>query len=172
MTEQDGVKAGKILKPYGFSGEVTMVLYPESGMTIKEGIPLFIELDGQRVPFFIESCQFIPGGQAMIHFEFVQTMEDARKIAGCIVYLEPGIPCTTGNREEELAQLVGYDVYDRTLGFLGMINGFVPQYMNPVWLIDCKGSELMVPATRSYIRKIDRRNRELYLELPDGITRL
>lgn len=172
MTEQGGVKAGKILKPYGFRGEVTMVLYPESGMTIKEGIPLFIELDGQRVPFFIESCQFFPGGQIIIRFEFIQTLEDARRITGCFVYLEPGISCTTGNGEEELAHLVGYDVYDRALGFLGMISGFVPQHMNPVWLIDCKGSELMVPATKNYIRKIDRRNRQLHLDLPDGITRL
>ena len=51
MPVQGGVKAGKISKPYGLHGELNMILDPEAGKQIETNNPLFINIDGQRVPF-------------------------------------------------------------------------------------------------------------------------
>ena len=89
MLVPDGAKAGKISKPYGLRGEVHIILEPEAGNYIEPDYPLFIDLDGQRVPFFVEEVELVSADQAIIKFEFVQSLEEARTISGCKLYFDP-----------------------------------------------------------------------------------
>ncbi len=66
MAEPGGIKAGKISKPYGLQGEVHIILIPSTAKFIEPGTPLFIDLDGQRVPFFMESVDLVSDEQAIV----------------------------------------------------------------------------------------------------------
>ncbi len=44
--------------------------------------------------------------------------------------------------------------------------------MNPVWVIEHAGNEIMIPATEDFIQKIDHKNKVLHLDLPEGIMEL
>lgn len=172
MAVQGGVKAGKISKPYGLNGEVHLILGTHVDKHIETGNPLFIELDGQRVPFFIESVYMAEAGQAIVKFEFINSIEEAKKVSGCPVYLDPALDPREVLQKEELAGVVGFHVEDRILGPLGRLVEYVPGGMNPVWIIDFSGKELLIPAQKDFVLKIDTRNRMLYLTLPEGITDL
>ena len=172
MTVQGGVKAGKISKPYGLQGDVHMILFPAVAEKLKPGIPLFIDLDGQRVPFFVELVDFVSSDQAIVKVEFINSLEEARKVIGCEVYLEEqdagSLDPGTGANE----RMIAYHVIDLNLGEIGEVSGHLPSEMNPVWVITHKGKEILVPATEDYIQKIDHQNKILYLDLPEGITEL
>jgi 16S rRNA processing protein RimM len=172
MAVQGGIRTGKISKPYGLRGELHIILSPEGAEHIRTGIPLFIDLDGQRVPFFTESVEMITAGQAIIKLEFINSVEEAGKVAGCDVYSDAADAPEAGSGSEELQYLVGYTAYDRQLGELGKITACLPSEMNPVWLIDFPGKELMVPAAAEFILKIDHHTLAIYLDLPRGITDL
>ncbi len=88
MTVQGGVKAGKISKPYGLQGDVHIILIPVVAQKLKPGNPLFIDLDGQRVPFFMESVDLVGPEQAIVKVEFISSVEEARKLIGCDVYID------------------------------------------------------------------------------------
>jgi len=172
MLVPDGAKAGKISKPYGLRGEVNIILEPEAGNYIEPDYPLFIDLDGQRVPFFVEELELISSDQAIIKFEFVQSVEEAREISGCHIYFDPKRVSIPHQNTEELSDLVGYQANDIHQGKLGKINAFVPHKMNPVFIIDHKGNELMVPAVKEFIARIDPETREVQLILPEGLTEM
>jgi 16S rRNA processing protein RimM len=172
MAVPGGIKAGKISKPYGLQGEVHIILIPVAAKYIEPGNPLFIDLDGQRVPFFIQSAELVSDDQAIVELEFIDSLELAKKVSGCDVYLDPKHAPAIEGEEEEFRRVVGYQAYDLRLGDLGIVSEYLPSEMNPVWLIDYQGKELMVPATHGLIQKIDHRKQTLHLDLPEGITKL
>ena len=172
MTVQGGVKAGKISKPYGLQGEVHIILIPVVAQKMKPGSPLFIDLDGQRVPFFIELVNLVADDQAIVKLEFINSVEEARNVSGCHVYLDLEQVTDANQTDNELAGVIGYRAIDDKLGDLGEVVDLIPSEMNPVWVIDHGGEEIIIPATEDFIQKIDRKNNSLHLDLPEGITEL
>jgi len=172
MTVPGDINAGKISKPYGLQGEVNIILIPFAAKYIEPGNPLFIELNGQRVPFFIESAELVSADQAIVKLEFIDSIEQAKKVSGCDVFLDPKHADISEGEKEELGLVIGYQAHDLTLGALGKVYEYIPSELNPVWLIDYRGRELMVPATHEFIQKIDHRKQILHLDLPEGITNL
>jgi len=172
MLVPDGAKAGKISKPNGLRGEVNIILEPEAGKYIEPDYPLFIDIDGQRVPFFVEDVELVSADQAIIKFEFVQSVEEARAISGCNLYFDPKRVSVPHQSSEDMSTLVGYTAIDHALGNLGKINAFVPHSMNPVFIIDHMGNELLVPAVEEFIERIDPNTREVHFILPKGLTEL
>ena len=172
MKVREGPPAGKISKPYGIRGEVQAILLPQMTDFIKTGIPLFIDIDGQRVPFFIEEADLVARDQAILKLEFIESVEDAEKVSGREIYLDPAAWPKHNQIKDEPGMLIGYQVRDRNLGELGEITGYQPGKMNPMWFVRMEGKEIMVPATSAFIIKTDHRGRKVLLDLPEGMTEL
>lgn len=168
----DGAKAGKVSKPNGLRGEVNILLEPEAGKHIEPDHPLFIDIDGQRVPFYVEEVELVSKDQAIVKFEFIDSLDEARKVSGCSLYFDPAHNPVPVQKENDLHSVVGYQACDRQVGELGQISAFIPNAMNPVFLIDYKGGELMVPAVEDFIEQIDSQNQKVHLILPEGLTSL
>lgn len=172
MMVPEGVKAGKISKPYGLRGEVNIILEPEAGTLIETKIPLFILIDGQRVPFFVEEVELVSAGQAIIKFEFIESLEDARKVSGLEVCFDYGVERNTKKEEGSLENLVGMDALDKHVGALGKILDYIASPANPLFIIAYENQELMIPANRELILEIDRSEGLVSFDLPEGLLQL
>jgi len=172
MTVQGGVKVGKISKPYGLKGEVHIILIPVVAQKLKVGTPLFIDIDGQGVPFFMESVDLVSDEQAIVKVEFISSLEEARKYAGHEVYLDALDAGSSDKQVDEVDEVLGYRVFDLKLGEIGTVSDIIPSKMNPVWVIEHAGNEIMIPITEDFIQKIDHKKRSLHLDLPEGLTEL
>lgn len=166
-------KAGRISKPYGIQGSVHIILDPVAGQRIQEGDPLFIQMDGQRVPYFVEELTVVSSDQAIAKFEFIDDVGKAKSIAGRDVYLDPDtVQDAPSPRSDELQVLSGYAAYDRVIGYLGTVTGLLEHDRNPILLVDHGGKELMVPAAGEIILKVNHRKKTIHFDLPDGLTTL
>ncbi len=172
MLVPEGAKAGRITKPYGLHGDVTVILEPGSGNLIRIDNPLFIEIDGQRVPFFVKAIDLVSETQAILKFEFIDDLEEAKKVTGCRIYLDPAQQPAFKKENQELSALIGFDAFDREAGLLGRITDYLAHDMNPVFIIDFHGNDLLVPATGSLIQDIDQKGRTVHFILPQGLTSL
>lgn len=172
MLVPEGAKAGKISKPYGLQGEVNIILEPRAGNNIEPDNPLFIEIDGQRVPFFIEEVELVSADQAIIKFEFVNSLEEARIISGCSLYFDLQDQPDQDLVEEDLSHLVGYGASDQKLGPLGSISDYLPHPQNPIFIIQSGNKELLVPAIKDFITNIGHEEKMVHFSLPEGLTSL
>lgn len=172
MPDPLGRKAGIISKPYGLNGAVNLICEPEGGIEIIEGNPLFISIDGQRVPFFIIEMEHISQKHLIIKFEFVNSLEEARKLSGCEVFLDPASTSESSDNQPSFDQMAGYKVVDTVTGPVGTISGFMPHVYNPVFLVDRGKTELLIPANDQLIDRIDHQTRTLYCSLPEGLIDL
>jgi len=168
----EGAKAGRISKPYGLRGEVNTILEPQAGNNIEPDNPLFIDIDGQRVPFFVEEVELVSSEQAIIKFEFVDTLEAARVVSGCDIYFDMRHQPDPSDSGNEMANLIGYTASDKASGLLGKISDYLPHPMNPVFVIQFEAKELIVPAVRDFIDHINPKEKFIQFILPEGLTSL
>jgi len=172
MLVPEGAKAGKISKPYGLRGELSIILESQAGNNIEPDNPLFIDIDGQRVPFFVEEIELLSQEQAIIKFEFIDNLEGARELTGCPIYFDKKHQPEPMEAEEDLARLIGYTASDSRSGSLGRIVDYLPHPMNPVFVIESEGRELLVPAVMDFVEHINTKEQSIQFILPEGLTTL
>jgi 16S rRNA processing protein RimM len=120
----------------------------------------------------VEECEIVSETQAIVKFEFVNKLEEAREISGCRVYFEGPISVSSMNQSGDFSQLIGFTAFDKQLGELGPVSDFMPGEMNPCFLIDHHGRELIVPAVSELIVQINNKKKTIHFNLPEGLTEL
>ncbi len=170
MLVPEGAKAGKITKPYGLRGEVNIILEPQAGNSIEPDNPLFIDIDGQRVPFFVEAYEQTSDDTAIIKFEFVKSVEEARELNGCEVIFDMVQNSVSHNPNSDFIALVGYNAFDQALGYLGKIEEYIPNDFNSVFVVIFQGKELLIPAAKELIDTINHKKQAIHFILPEGLT--
>ncbi|MEZ5072737.1 MAG: hypothetical protein R2751_17690 [Bacteroidales bacterium] len=172
MSLPGGIRAGQVSKPYGVQGQVVLILEPAAARHIQNHDPLFVELDGQRVPFFLEEFERLSDTQALAAFEFIHSVEEARTLCGHSIYLDPARAKVVAEGPDDLSRYVGYEAEEKDGGPLGPVTGYLADSLNPMWLIDHRGRELLVPAVQAFVHSVDPKRKKLVLTLPDGLTSL
>ena len=170
MPVPGGIKTGMITKPYGLKGQVNFMLEPNAVTLIKIDNPLFIDIDGQRIPFFVEDFEQVSDNQAIVKFEFINSIEKAREYNGCEVYSNLEKNATSQKSDSNFNELVGYKAFDQHLGYLGTITDFMQNDINPIFIVDFKEKELLIPAIELLILKVDHKDKSILFELPEGLT--
>jgi 16S rRNA processing protein RimM len=159
---------GKIIRPHGVKGGLKIYLdvdAPES----YHGLELvFVELKRTLVPYFVEQIH-LEGNKANIMLQDVQTMEEAEKLAGCRLFLPlKMLPVLKGNKFYH-HEVIGFLVIDTKYGPLGLIDHILDLSHNVIMVIKKDDKEILVPMNDEIIRKVDRKNRLIRIEAPEGL---
>ena len=110
ILEETLLKIGRIFKPHGFKGELTIDLeYDLPGSDLAR-LPLFIRIDGIFVPFFPVSLRGGVSGNSFVRFKGIDSDIDALKLSNHDLYmLKADFSVISGVGEEELDAFVsGY----------------------------------------------------------------
>lgn len=167
MRKEDCYQLGIIQKPHGLKGEVTVFLDVDdlSGYTELESV--FVNQDGQLIPFFIEDLN-ISSSKVILKFEEVDSYEEAAELSGLELYLPLNVlPPLEGNAFY-YHEVVGFLLIDVATGAVGVIRE-VMSGMQDLLVVDHKDAEILVPLHDELIVKIDRPQQELHMQLPDGL---
>lgn len=163
---------GKIIKVHGYEGAVLFL--PEDDITeeIKEQEWVFIEVDKKPVPFFISSAKEHTSGKLVIKFDSYNSRDVMKEFTGCRVF--------SGQEQDDRKLqvtphliLAGYKVYDREDDYLGLIDKVLSlpmQYM--LVLMTDEDRELLIPLNESWIVEINKSEKVIKLDLPEGILNL
>jgi len=164
------VKVGFIQKPHGIHGELVIRFQEEFYETIEESPTLFLEIDNLLVPYFIaeEGLRFKSGESVITQLEWIDSDKKAKELCGLSVFVDQDDVIEI---EDELSpnELVGYQLYDVSLGRIGEINDVHDYAGNLLLSVNYKGKEALVPLNENLIVRIDEDNREIELQIPEGL---
>ena len=165
-----GMQLGVISKPHGLKGALNIIVNPDLARYLTEDNPLFIDMDGQRVPFFVEDITEVAKDHFIIQLEFINSLEEAKSYTGRKVFLEEG----TGKGSQVLdpGMLIGYRAVDRARDFKAVVSDFIDQNRNRLLVLDADGEELLVPMAEEIILSIDQKEKIIHLNLPVGLLDL
>lgn len=159
---------GKLVAAFGLQGE--MILQHRLGKkTGFKGLKvLFLEeKKGEMLPWFVESIRAKGDEDVYVKLEGVDTKESARRLVQKEVWLP----------ESELAQFAGKSAPISLVGYhlwqgdedLGEILEVIEQPHQVLCRIDLDGKEALIPIHDETLQKVDKKNRKVFVELPDGL---
>jgi 16S rRNA processing protein RimM len=161
-------RIGRLGKPHGVKGEITMQVDDDVFDRVDAEF-LVLRVDGILVPFYMEEYRFRTDTTALIKFEDVDTVEQARQLTNCDVFF---LRRMADNNEEDLtwAFFVGFDLVEATTAHtVGRIAAVDDSTQNILFELD---DGTLVPAAEELITNIDQENKQIYMALPEGLLNL
>jgi len=171
MIKKDEVfKIGVFNKPHGVKGEISFT-FTDDIFDRVDCDYLICQLDGILVPFFLEEYRFRSDTTALVKFEGVDTSEKARMFTNVSVFF----PKKYLDEVEETDDIptwnyfVGFRVVDVNHGDLGEIVAVDDSTMNVLFALEKDGEELLLPAHEEFILQLDKKQRLLTVQVPEGL---
>ena len=172
MKKEDCFYLGKIVKKYSFKGEVLAKLDTDEPEIYENLDAVFLELRNTLIPFFVESSQLHKSELLRIKFEDVDSEADADSIMKSGLYLPLNLlPKLEGNTFY-FHEIIGFTVQDKNFGEVGIIKSINDSTAQSLFEIDRNGIEILIPMNDEFILKVDRANKTILVETPDGLIDL
>ncbi|WP_298365909.1 ribosome maturation factor RimM [uncultured Lutibacter sp.] len=172
MRKEDCFYLGKIVRKHSFRGEIVAKLDTDEPELYKNLESVFVALGNDLVPFFIDESLLQKGNQLRIRFEDVDSEEDADAILGSELYLPlEFLPKLTGNKFY-FHEIIGFDIEDINHGYVGVVTGVNDSSAQPLFEINANGTEIFIPMIDDFIKKVDRDNKKIVVETPEGLIDL
>jgi 16S rRNA processing protein RimM len=172
MRKEDCFYLGKIAKKFSFKGEVLAYLDTDEPQLYQNLESVFVELNKTLVPFFIESSSLHKEKFLRVRFEDIQTEEDADEIMGSELYLPLSMLPQLKGTQFYFHEVIGFDVIDTKHGNIGKISAINDSGAQPLFEIDKNGIEILIPLIDDFIIALDRKNKTITLETPEGLVNL
>ena len=170
IPKKNCVKVGYVQKPHGINGELVIRFQEEYYETLEEYPALFLEIDNLLVPYFIaeEGLRFKSGESVITQLEWVDTDKKAKDLCGLSVYVDRD---DVIEFEDEMSPhaLIGYQLFDETLGQIGEITEVNDFSGNVLLSVEYQSKEAMVPLNEDLIVRLDEDLREIELRIPEGL---
>lgn len=172
MKKTDCFQLGYIAKLHGFKGEVSLFLdvtEPEHYATLDA---IYIDVNDQLIPFFIERIKLKNNGFAAVLLEGVTAEDQARELLRKSVYLPSAILEDLDDRHFYDHEVIGFSAEDVNHGPIGTIQDVIDLAANPLLQIVEGDREILVPLLPGLVKNVNRSKKNLLIEAPEGLIGL
>ncbi|MBL4861501.1 MAG: 16S rRNA processing protein RimM [Crocinitomicaceae bacterium] len=172
MNKADCFHLGHVAKLHGFKGEVSLFLdvtNPEDYTTLDA---VFIDINDNLTPFFVESFKLKNKGFAAVRFEGVTDENSAKKILRKHIYLPAQILPELEGIHFYDHEVVGFKVIDESYGDVGTLEQVIDLKVNPLLQVMSGEKEVLIPLIEGVVTKVDREKKELHVRAPEGLIDL
>ena len=164
-------RVGQLRKSHGVDGALRAVIEEPFRDTVWDTEFLFLEIDGDHVPFAIE---YVKGDEEnpVFKFEWVNTPEEAAGYAGCELYIEKDqLPENYLEPSDDLEYgfLEGFILIDERIGLIGPILDIEAYPQQEMAIVNHREKEWLIPLHEDLVISIDHDNRQLVMQLPEGL---
>jgi 16S rRNA processing protein RimM len=172
MRKEDCFYLGKIAKKFSFKGEVLIYLDTDEPELYENMESVFVEFNKNLVPFFIENSSLHKNDFLRVQFEDVDSEEEADSILNCAVYLPLSmLPKLEGNKFY-FHEVIGFEIEDKRLGIFGKIVSINDTTAQPLFEVLNGEVEMLIPMVDHFLVKIDRENKKVVMDLPEGLVEM
>jgi 16S rRNA processing protein RimM len=172
MNKEDFYYLGRILKTHGNKGQVQVHLDVDDPEIYQNLESVFLDLHGERIPFFISSLELKHNRKAVVKFQDFDTLEDSESLQSLEMYLPvTELPPLKGN-QFYFHEIIGFQVVDQNHGNIGMIEDIIELPHQSLFQIRHGEKEILIPVVDEIIQKVDRKKKVLMIEAPAGLIEI
>ena len=172
MKKEDCFYLGKVARKHSFKGEVVVALDTDEPQLYADIDAVFVDMGKNLIPFFIEKSLLQKGNQLRVKFEDINSEKDAEALLKRDIYLPLEVlPKLEGNKFY-YHEVIGYTVKDSVHGELGKITAINDQSAQHLFVVENQSTEILIPLIDQFIKKVDRRNKTIEVDTPDGLVEL
>lgn len=172
MRKEDCFYLGKIAKKFSFKGEVLAYLDTDEPYLYENLESVFVECNKHLVPFFIESSSLHKNDFLRIKFEDINNELEAEALLGNALYLPlKMLPKLSGNKFY-FHEVIGFSIEDKRFGFVGTIQSINDTTAQPLFEVLNNSIEILIPMIDHFLVAIDRENKKVLMDLPEGLIEM
>lgn len=172
MTKEECFYLGKIVAKFSFKGEVLIKLDTDEPESYTEMESVLIGYNENLVPFFIERSSLQKSTLLRVKFEDIDTEEDAEDLIGAHAYLPLSMLPELEEDQFYFHEIIGFKVIDATYGNIGNIVSVNDSTAQSLFEIKKGDKDILIPMNDEFIEKIDKKNKTIYLNTPEGLVDL
>ena len=169
MKLDDFYYLGKITKKFSFRGEVIIFLdtdSPEFYYNIKK---LFLKINNVFTPFDVTSVKPNKTNRIRVKINGIDSENDTDKLINKEIYLPIESLPKTDKNSFYYHEIIGYTVVGKDNKKVGNITGVNDQSPQHLFQINALGKKTLIPINDKLIIKVDKKNKIIKMDLPDGI---
>jgi 16S rRNA processing protein RimM len=169
MNKDDFFYLGRILKTHGNKGHLLVLLDVDDPGEYTDIESVYLDLQGERIPFFIGEIELRQNRKAIVRFEDVNSIEDAAVYKGVDMYLPARSLPALDEEQFYFHEIIGFAVTDSKFGAIGTLEEVIELPHQSLFRINWNSKEILVPLVDEFITSIDRENRMILIEAPEGL---
>lgn len=173
MEKESCFRLGYITRKHGLQGEVSVFLdvdYPEDYAAM-DSVFLAAPANDTLIPYFIESIQILER-KAIIKFEGIDTVEEAENLRSSQLFLPLDLLPELEENQFYYHEIIGYSVKDIQKGLLGEVKQIYEVPSHDLIGMEYKSKEVLIPIKDEIIIKVNKEQRTLEVDLPEGLLEL
>jgi len=161
-------KIGKFAASYGLNGDLVLQHSLGKSTTLKGLEAVYLEEKTDNfLPYFVEKTSIKSETETYIKLEGIDSKEVARKLTPKEVWLDEEDFKKFAAKAAPIS-LLGYAIIDGDTD-LGEIIEVIEQPHQVLCTILYKGKEALIPVHEASLVKVDKKNRKVYVQVPDGL---
>lgn len=168
MKKNECFNLGYIARKVGNHGELSFILDVDNPSRYKNLESVFVELNNSLVPFFIKKIS-IRGNSATVTIEGIDSIAKAEEIVKAGLFLPLSALPKLSGKKFYFHELPGFKVTDKNYGEVGIIEEVLDFPQQAIFKIKQDIHEILIPAKEEFIIKIDRKNKHIELNTPEGL---
>ena len=171
INAKDVYRIGIINKPHGVHGEL-LFTFDDDIFDRVEADYIICMMDGIMVPFFFESYRFRSDTTALIKLEGIDTEQQAKRMTNVEVFFPKDHAEELEDNELTWNYFLGFLINDVNKGDIGKVTDVDDSTINTLFVVDYKGTEILIPAQEDFIVDLDREKRVITMQIPEGLLDL
>ena len=169
MTIDDCFQLGYIVKSHGLNGEVQALIDADHPEVYNQLESVFVKQGQSLVPFFIEYIK-ITGDKALIAFEEIEGVDAARSLKGLELYLPLDLLPELDDSSFYMHEVIDFELIDHENNkVVGKVTSLLEAGPQLIFQVDRDGIEILIPYQKELLIRIDRKNQQIELKIPEGL---
>ena len=167
----DLVKIGTVVSKHGYKGDIKISLSSNNRDTFPDLKYLFIELDGCFIPFKIENVRSFSKNVLIVKLKEIRSEDEVNEVIHKNIYVDSAEMESNVDSGFFYNDLINFEVItdSKKIGRIENINSKLPQ---PVFEIIYDSRKVLIPIHEDLIKKIDKENKIIYLDIPNGLLEI
>lgn len=168
MRKEDCYFLGKITRRHGLAGNVILKLDTDQPELYNKLESIFVEINGLLVPFFIEKSSWSKLDALNLAFKNSSEALVDQSLNKDVYLPLSSLPKLTGN-QFYYHEIIGFEIIDQNGNNCGVIRSVNDQTAQNYFVTNLDGKEVVVPIIKDWILEVDREERLIKMNLPEGL---
>jgi 16S rRNA processing protein RimM len=169
MNKETCFEVGGIIRPHALLGELLVFLDVDNPADYLDIETIFVEKNGQLVPYFVEALHLQPNGRALLSLDGIDTIEAAKSLVGLSLFLPDSYLPALDDDEFYIHELIGFELTDQHLGRIGTVENIYELPTQNALVLTYQGKEVLVLMQSEWIVEFDKAKKTLLMNLPEGL---